>query len=175
AAPRGRPAPARAGARREGARPPAHRRAAADGGPGRARLRPHHAPVRRGRHDAARGLERAPRAPPGPEQPRPGPRRFLPRRRQPRPRAGLAGTGGRAARALPERRAHSASSSLRPRPDRRRRPVTLPFPIPMLARMSLMNAFPLRVPRLAALALALVVAPLAGCGGSDEPAETVAE
>src|SRR5690606_25830013 len=32
-----------------------------------------------------------------------------------------------------------------------------------------------RVPRLAALALALVVAPLAGCGGSDEPAETVAE
>ena len=56
--------------------------------------------------------------------------------------------------------------------------MTLPFPIPTLARMSQMNAFSFRVPRRAALALAAVafaVAPLTGCGGSDEPAEVVAE
>lgn len=44
--------------------------------------------------------------------------------------------------------------------------------------MSQMNAFSFRVPRRAALALAAVafaVAPLTGCGGSDEPAEVVAE
>ena len=48
----------------------------------------------------------------------------------------------------------------------------------MLARMSLMNAFPFRVPRRAALALAavaLAAAPLTGCGGSDEPAEVAPE
>lgn len=56
--------------------------------------------------------------------------------------------------------------------------MTLPFPIPMLARISPMNAFSFRLQRRAALALAAVafaMVPLTGCGGPDESAETASE